>query len=167
MSDSDSEEESEARQPMARRKSTGTSAVPTAAQKTATHSSGVHPSTAEAAGATAVPVAGGAEVHKAGSQKVRWQTDSFVAMFSTAIKPSADNYALFREDHEHFVLIGTSLDGECFCDGIRIPRHDGAPHVAPLPDGAIPRHTGGMSGETLLGPCGLWYQESFEQIFWN
>jgi hypothetical protein len=25
---------------------------------------------------------------------------------------------------------------------------DGAPHVAPLPDGAIPRHTGGMSGES-------------------
>ena len=90
----------------------------------------------------------GAKVPVSGTQKVRWQTDSFVAMFSTAIKPSADNYALFREDHEHIVKYGTSLHGECFCDGVRIPRRDGAPHVAPLPDGAIPRHTGGMSGET-------------------
>ena len=55
---------------------------------------------------------------------------------------------LFREDNEHIVKYGTSLHGECFCDGVRIPRHDGAPHVALLPDGAIPRHTGGMSGES-------------------
>jgi len=27
----------------------------------------------------------------------------FMAMFSTAIKPAADNYVLFREDHEHIL----------------------------------------------------------------
>ena len=169
MSDSDSEEGSEVRQSMARCKSTGASAVPTAAQNTATDSSGVPPASEEAAGTTTVPVAGGAEVPKAGTRKVRWQTYSFVAMFSTAIKPSADNYALFREDHKHIVKYGTSLHGECFYDGIRIPRYDGAPHMAPLPDGAIPRHTGGMSGDTVLavGLCGMRHQESFEQLFRN
>ena len=140
MSDSESEDEGELRQPMAKRKPTGASAVLAAAQKRVTHSSGVPPATERVTGAAEVPVVG--------TRKVRWQTDSFVAMFSTAIKPSADNYALFREDHEHIVKYGTSLHGECFCDGVRIPRHDGAPHVAPLPDGTIPRHTGGMSGES-------------------
>jgi len=47
---------------MTRSKTTGH--VPTAAQNTTTHSSGVPPATEEAAGATAVPVAGGAEVPK-------------------------------------------------------------------------------------------------------
>ncbi len=42
------------------------------------------------------------------------ETDSFVAMFSTAIKPSADNYTLFREDHEHNVKFDTSLHGNFF-----------------------------------------------------
>ena len=35
-------------------------------------------------------------------------------MFSTAIKPSADNYALFRKGEEHIVKYGMSLKGEYF-----------------------------------------------------
>ena len=83
----------------------------TAAQNTTTHCSGVPPATEEAAGA--------APRQCLWQEAQKWprsrnpdslvEIDSFVAMFSTAIKPSADNYALFREDHEHIVKFDTSL----------------------------------------------------------
>jgi hypothetical protein len=56
---------------------------------------------------------------------------------------AASNFNLFREDYEHTVKYGTSLHGELFWGGVRVPRADGEPHNEPLPCGAIPRHVGG------------------------
>jgi hypothetical protein len=86
-------------------------------------------------------------------------------MFSTAIKPSADNYALFREDQEHIVKYGTSLHGECFCYGVRIPRHDGAPTRPFFLTAQFHGTQVGCQGKVAVGPYGMQHQESFGQLF--
>ena len=73
-------------------------------------------------------------------------------MFSSAIKPSAANYNLMREDYEHYLKYATSLHGELFCDGVRVPRKDGIPHTEPLRTGPIPRSVGGMARMARCGP---------------
>ena len=78
---------------------------------------------------------------------LKWQTDSFAACFPSSIKPSAANYNLMRKDYEHYLKYGTSLHGELFCDGVRVPRKDGIPHTEPLPTGPIPRSVGGMDSD--------------------
>jgi hypothetical protein len=80
-----------------------------------------------------------------GMVRVRWQTDSFVAIFSTETKPSAEIYGLFSEDYEHMIKFGSSLHGELFCNGVRLLRHGDLPHADPLPQGLIPRHVSGMT----------------------
>ena len=71
---------------------------------------------------------------------------------------AADNYTLFREDQEH-IKCGTSLHSECFCDFVRIPRHDGAPHTDSLP--AVQYHgtLAGCQGLVALGPYGMPHQD--------
>jgi hypothetical protein len=98
---------------------------------------------------------GGKQLHsqsnEAGVAGLSWQTDSFAGCFPSTIKPSAANCNLMREDYEHFLKYGTSLHGELFCDGVRVPRKDGMPHAAPLPAGPIPRQVGGMDAD-----CPVW-----------
>ena len=58
------------------------------------------------------------------------------------MKPSAANYNMAREDLEHVLKFGTSLWGEMFVNGMRLPRKDGARHKEDFPTGAIPRVDG-------------------------
>ena len=69
---------------------------------------------------------------------------SFAAIFTHLVKPSAANYNMAREDLEHVLKFGTSLLGEVFVNGVRLPRADGAPHKEALPSGPIPRVDGAV-----------------------
>jgi hypothetical protein len=42
-----------------------------------------------------------------------------------------------RADQNHFLKHGTTIYGEWFLDGKRIPRKDAAAHTAPLPSGRV------------------------------
>ena len=82
-------------------------------------------------------------------------------MLSTAIRPSTDNYALFREDHEHIVKCGTSLHGECFVMAFEFLAAMALP-TCPLFlvvrfDGTLAR----CQGKLAVGPYEMRNQESF------
>ena len=88
-------------------------------------------------------------------------------MFSTAIKPAADNYVLFREDHEHILKFGSSLHGECFCNGVRI-EFLAATALPTWPLFLMVRFHGTLvrcQGKLAVGPYGMRHQESFDQLF--
>jgi hypothetical protein len=70
---------------------------------------------------------------------VEQNTDVFYGFFSGGIKPSTELYNLQRADQNHFLKYGTTLYGEWFLDGKRIPRDDGNRHSEPLPTDSVPQ----------------------------
>ena len=68
--------------------------------------------------------------------------DVFYGMFFSNHKASAHHYNMQRQDVEHFLKFGTTLHGEWFMDGERLPRKDEVAHKEPLPTGNQPNQAG-------------------------
>jgi len=78
---------------------------------------------------------------------VKQQVDVFYGLFSAAHKPSAEHYNMQRLDAEHFLKFRTTLYGEWFINGVRIPKADGTKHAAELPSGNMPGPNGDEDGD--------------------
>lgn len=72
--------------------------------------------------------------------------DVFFGMFGANIKPTAEHYNMQREDMEHYLKYGTTLHGEWFLEGKRLPRKGGLAHRSSLPSGPMPGPVGDENG---------------------
>jgi hypothetical protein len=77
---------------------------------------------------------------------VMQQVDVFYGLFGANRKSTAEHYNMQREDYEHILKHGTSLHGEWFENGQRIPRKGGEKHAAELPTGNMPCKVGDEEG---------------------
>ena len=78
---------------------------------------------------------------------VKQHCDVFYGMFSAGHKASAHHYNMQRQDIEHFIKFGTTIHGEWFMNGERLPRVDGKQHKAQLPTGNQPSRSGNEDGD--------------------
>jgi len=98
-------------------------------------------------------------------QEPKQKCDVFFGMFGSNIKPTAEHYNMQREDMEHYLKYGTTLYGEWFLDGKRLPRKDGKSFLDDkgeqlnLPVGPLPDRAG---NETMGGDCWTLQDAPFE-----
>lgn len=74
------------------------------------------------------------------------QVDVFYGCFGANRKSTAEHYNMQREDMEHILKYGTSLHGEWFVGGQRVPQKGGKKHAAELPTGNMPCKVGDEEG---------------------
>ena len=77
---------------------------------------------------------------------IKQRCDVFYGLFSSNHKASAHHYNMQRQDVEHFLKFGTTLHGEWFMDGERLPSKDEVAHKEPLPTGNQPNQAGNEDG---------------------
>mmetsp|Transcript_70516 Transcript_70516/g.159520 ORF Transcript_70516/g.159520 Transcript_70516/m.159520 type:complete len:215 (-) Transcript_70516:435-1079(-) len=86
-------------------------------------------------------------------------------MFGSNIKPTAEHYSMQREDMDNYLKYGTTLYGEWFLDGKRLPRKGGKSFLDDkgeqlnLPVGPLPDRAGNV---TVGGDCWTLQDAPFE-----